>query len=190
VATIRKRSLEIDLIKGRIAEALVESIFRRALFKMTRFGKESDLRGMLKVGKDEDFAPDFLALKESLVAESAGVYHTFMIEVKYRKDLSRYLAQQSREGNESVFAKSKAKWPNLFLVFVTDHPEEGRSCFQALSMNSYEPGAPVKTAELHEIEQFRIFPNNAKEHEELAKQIFGLVSGFRQETASPDSPSG
>ena len=110
--TIRKRSL--DLIKGRIAEALVESIFRRALFRMTRFGMESDLRGMLKVGKDEDFAPDFLALKESRVAEAPGVYHTFMIEVKYRRDLSRYLEVQSRKGNESVFAKSKAKWPNLF----------------------------------------------------------------------------
>ena len=176
--TIRKRSL--DLIKGRIAEALVESIFRRALFRMTRFGMESDLRGMLKVGKDEDFAPDFLALKESRVAEAPGVYHTFMIEVKYRRDLSRYLEVQSRKGNESVFAKSKAKWPNLFLIFVTDDPEEGRSCFQVLDLRSYTPGRAVKTAELHGIEQFQIFPNTVREYEGLARQIFGVLADFKR----------
>lgn len=58
------RSLDLSNIKGRIAETLVESIFRRAEFKMTRFGRESDLRGMLKFGKDESFSPDFLAMKE------------------------------------------------------------------------------------------------------------------------------
>jgi hypothetical protein len=176
------RGSRVDLrgIKGRIAEALVESVFRRAKYKMTRFGKESDLRGMLKVGKDEDLAPDFLALKEgSGSRETPGIYYTFMIEVKYRSDLSRYLARQSHEGKDSLFAKSKVKWPNLYIVFVTDHPEERRSCFQALDLRAYEPGEPVKTAELHEIEQFQIFSNNVKEHEELAKQIFGLLSGFR-----------
>ena len=38
------RPVDLDNIKGRIAEALVESIFRRAKFQMTRFGRESDLR--------------------------------------------------------------------------------------------------------------------------------------------------
>jgi hypothetical protein len=33
------RQVEINNIKGRIAEALVESIFRRAEYKMTRFGR-------------------------------------------------------------------------------------------------------------------------------------------------------
>jgi hypothetical protein len=42
------RPVDLNNIKGRIAEALVESIFRRAEFKMTRFGRESDLRGMMK----------------------------------------------------------------------------------------------------------------------------------------------
>jgi hypothetical protein len=38
------RPVDLNNIKGRIAEALVESIFRRAEFKMTRFGRESDLQ--------------------------------------------------------------------------------------------------------------------------------------------------
>jgi hypothetical protein len=47
------RPVDLNNIKGRIAEALVESIFRRAEFKMTRFGRESDLCGMMKSGKDD-----------------------------------------------------------------------------------------------------------------------------------------
>jgi len=31
---------------------------------MIRFGGESDLRGMRKVGKDQGFSPDFLAVKK------------------------------------------------------------------------------------------------------------------------------
>ncbi len=31
---------------------------------LTQFGRESDLRGMLKAGKDESFSPDFLAMKD------------------------------------------------------------------------------------------------------------------------------
>jgi hypothetical protein len=34
---------------------------------MTLFGGESDLRRMLKVGKDEGFSPDFLAVKKDLI---------------------------------------------------------------------------------------------------------------------------
>ncbi len=59
------RPVDLNNIKGRIDEALVESIFRRAEFKMTRFGRESDLRGMMKTGKDESFTPDFLAMKRT-----------------------------------------------------------------------------------------------------------------------------
>ncbi len=136
---------------------------------------------MLQVGKDEDFAPDFLALKKGVVGrEAPGIYHTLMIEVKYRSDLSRYLARQNREGENSLFAKSKVKWPNLYIIFVTDHPEEGRSCFQALDLRSYEVGEPVQTQELPHLEQFQIYPNNVREHEELAKKIFGLLSGFKK----------
>lgn len=174
-----KPKVDLSGIKGRIAEALVESIFRRARYKMTRFGKESDLRGMLKVGKDEDFAPDFFALKEGPMGEEApGVYHTFMIEVKYRWDLSRYLARQAHEGKDSLFVKSKIKWPNLFIIFVTDRPEEGRSCFQVVDLRSYEAGEPATTQELHEVKQFQIFPHNVKDHEELVKNIFGFLSDF------------
>ena len=146
---------------------------------MTRFGRESDLRGMLKLGRDEDFVPDFLALKGDLARRDApGVYQTFMIEVKYRADLDRYLGLQQRGGENSPLAKSKAKWPNLHVIFVTDRPGEGRSCFQALDASTYEPGGPVTTQPLYEVRALEIYPNNVIEHEELARQLFGLLSSF------------
>jgi hypothetical protein len=156
-------------------------MFRRALYRMSRFGRESDLRGMLRPGKDEDFVPDFLALKGDLARRDApGVYRTFMIEVKYRSDLARYLALQERGGERSPLAKSKATWPNLYVIFVTDRPGEGHSCFQALDLRSYEPGGPVNTQPLYEVQALEIYPNNVIEHEELARQLFGLLSSFLQ----------
>jgi hypothetical protein len=175
----RRRSVDLRSIKGRLAETLVESIFRRALYRMTRFGRESDPRGILRLGRDEDFVPDFLALKGDLARRDApGVYQTFTIEVKYRADLDRYLGLQQRGGENSPLAKSKSKWPNLYVVFVTDRPGEGRSCFQALDARSYAPGEPVKTQPLYEIAALEIYPNNVIEHEELARQLFGLLSSL------------
>ncbi len=175
----RRKGPDLRSIKGRIAEALVESMFRRALYRMTRFGRESDLRGMLKLGKDDDFVPDFLALKENLGSRDAPrVYGTFMIEVKYRADLPRYLALQERGGAKSLLAKSKAKWPNLYVIFVTDRPGEGRSCFQALDVSAYEPGGPVTTRPLYEMQALDIYPNNVIEHEELTRQLFGLLASL------------
>ena len=171
------RRLEVDTIKGRIAEALVESIFRRAEFKMTRFGTESDLTGMPKTGKGNDYSPDFLAMKEGTgERETRGTYHTHMIQVKYQADLSQFLWRQTRAREGSEIARAMEKWPSLCVVFVTEPPAEGRSCFQALDLSDFDPGKPLDTVELHQIERFKIFPHNVAQHEELAKKLFGLLS--------------
>ena len=167
---------QLDLIKGRVAEALVESIFKRAEYKMTRFGRESDLRGMLKEGRDESYSPDFLAMKEVADQEnSRGIYQTHMIEVKYRANLIGYLAQERKEAGNSVLVGAKEKWPNLCLVFVTDNPGENRSCFQALDMSDFEPGRFLRTVNLCEIKRLDLYFHNVQQHEELARKLFGLL---------------
>lgn len=174
------RPVDLSNIKGRIAEALVESIFRRAEFKMTRFGRESDLRGMLKTGKDETFSPDFLAMKELAGKQDArGVYQTHMIEVKYRSNLVRYLMEEKKHGKKSFLVAAKERWPNLCLVFVTDHAGEDRSCFQALELSTFEPGKFLRTVDLHEIKRFDLYRQNVQQHEELAKKIFGLLAEIK-----------
>lgn len=170
------RPVDLSDIKGRIAEALVESIFRRAEFKMTRFGRESDLRGMLKAGIDDSFTPDFLAMKEIIGGEDVhGVYQTHMIEVKYRSNLVRYLTEEKKQGEKSELVQAKEKWPNLCLVFVTENAGEKRSCFQALDLITFKPGRFLRTVDLHEIKRFNLFPQNVQQHEELAKKLFRLL---------------
>ena len=143
---------------------------------MTRFGRESDLRGMLKEGRDESFSPDFLAMKEiENTRDERGIYQTHMIEVKYRSNLVRYLEQEKKAGNRSVLATARDKWPNLCVVFVTDHPGENRSCFQALDLSAFEPGAFIRTVALHEIRRLDLFSQNIHQHEDLAKKLFGLL---------------
>ncbi|OGQ81711.1 MAG: hypothetical protein A3F90_13225 [Deltaproteobacteria bacterium RIFCSPLOWO2_12_FULL_60_19] len=172
------RPIDLNDIKGRIAEALVESIFRRAKFQMTRFGRESDLRGMLKAGRDESFTPDFLAMKE-VVADSPGVYETHMVEVKYRSNLVKYLALEKKRGKASELIQAKQKWPHLCLVFVTENAGEKRSCFQALDLSAFEPGKFLRTVDLYEIRRFDLFPHNVQQHEELARKLFGLLSEIK-----------
>ena len=172
------RPVDLNNIKGRIAEALVEFIFRRAEFKMTRFGRESDLRGMMKSGRYDSFTPDFLAMKE-VVAESRGVYQTHMIEVKYRSNLVRYLSQEKKIGGASELVPAQEKWPNLCLVFVTENAGEKRSCFQALDLSLFEPGKFLRTVDLHEIRRFDLFRQNVQQHEELARKMFGLLSEIK-----------
>jgi len=73
-------------------------------------------------------------------------------------------------------ASAKDKWPNLCVVFVTDHPGKNRSCFQGLDLSSFNPGEFLRTVDLHEIKRLDLYPQNIEQHEDLAKKLFGLLS--------------
>jgi len=60
---------------------------------------------------------------------------------------------------------------------VTDRPEPGRSCFQAIPLAAWHPGEPFRTVDLVELKELRIFQHNVEDHEELIRRIFGLLSG-------------
>jgi hypothetical protein len=42
-------------------------------------------------------------------------------------------------------------------------------------VSAYEPGGPVTTRALYEMQALDIYPNNVIEHEELTRQLFGLL---------------
>ena len=64
VVVTRVRSTDqSDHLKGRVAEALLEAIFRRAGYLVSRVGRESQLHRLVKIGVDE-FLPDFLIRKQ------------------------------------------------------------------------------------------------------------------------------
>ena len=62
-------------------------------------------------------------------------------------------------------------------VFVTDHPGPGRSTFQVLDLEPWNPGEPVALIDLFSHAGLDIYRQNVAEHEELARRIFALLTG-------------
>lgn len=159
-------------IKARIAQALVESVFRRAGFTLTPVGpRESPPR----LGREE-LIPDFFAVRvppEGKPPEQPAR----LVEVRYRPQVAQYLAIEDQRGPQSIFAYAKRQWPGLMFVFVTDHPEAGRSTFQVFDLEPWSPREPVASIDLFAHTGLDIYRQNVAEHEELARRIFALLTG-------------
>jgi hypothetical protein len=151
--------------KSRIAEAFVESIFRRARFRVL------PLRGTqaLRAGH-EDFSPNFAAV---LGEGDEPRYH---VEVKYRPSVEQFTALENQRRDQSIFTIARRQWPNLVFVLVTDHPAPERSCFQAIAFGNGS-GRPQTTVDLVQLGELRIFPHNVEDHERLLLRLFGLLRG-------------
>lgn len=164
-------------IKARVAEAVVESIFRRARYKLTPYARGAEA-AVLRIGR-EDFTPDFAATKtaETRGEANPGSPHSFLIAVKYRNQLGQYLSIEGQRGERSAFAQAKRLWPALCFVFVTDHPDPGRSWFQVLDLADYSAAGPARTLDLAAHEGLAIWQANVDDHEELARRVFALLTG-------------
>ena len=158
----------MDLLeaKSRIAEALVESLFRRARYQVQPFRAGSM---PLRFGR-EDFSPDFRACHEEDGSPD------LLIEVKYRPSIEQFISVENQRGERSVFLMARRHWPSMYFVLVSDRPEPGRSCFQAVSFGQFTPGTPFRTVDLDQLKELRLFPNNVQDHEELVRRIFALLS--------------
>jgi hypothetical protein len=153
--------MDVNNLKGRIAEALVEGILRRAGYQVALVGRESRVQHLLKVGPDE-FMPDLLAWKP------VGLLHRLVaIEVKYRAHIEKYLLQDAAK-----LSKAVEQWPALYCIFVTDNPEEGRSCFQAIDLHQLLPEKPVEMIDLHDASKLDIWRPNVEEHESFVHLLF------------------
>ena len=161
----------MDLLeaKSRIAEALVESIFRRARYQIRPYRSDAF---PLRFGR-EDFSPDFCVAP----APETGTGQELLVEVKYRPSAYQFLSVENQRGDRSVFLMARRSWPNLYFILVTDRPEPGRSCFQAFPLAAWHPGEPFRTVDLVALKELRIFQHNVEDHEELIRRIFGLLSG-------------
>src|SRR5215475_1800647 len=160
----------MDLLeaKNRIAEALVESIFRRALYEVQpyRAGPSS-----LRVGR-EDFSPDFRAR----AGGDNGAAPEILVEVKYRPAIDQFISVENQRGERSVFLLARRQWPALYFVLVSDRPEPGRSCFQAIAFSRLIHGEPFRTVDLDQLEELNIFRANVADHEELVRRIMSLLT--------------
>ena len=124
-------------VKSRIAEALVESIFRRARFDVVPYRVSAS---PLRLGR-EDFSPDFRLSQAG--GDNGG--REFLVEVKYRPSAYQFVSVENQRGERSIFYMARRQWPSLYFVLVTDRPEAGRSCFQAIAFGSMKPGEAFRT---------------------------------------------
>lgn len=158
-------------IKGRIAVALVESIFRRAGFTLA---PPAAVETSPRLGR-EDLIPDFQATPPA--GEDGAPAGPRVVEVRYRPQVGQYLLIEGQRGPHSLFAVAKRHWPSLVFVFVTDHPEAGRSCFQVVDIEPWAMGAAVSAEDLQAHGGLRIFRQNVEEHEALLRRMFVLLTG-------------
>jgi hypothetical protein len=161
-------SVDLHETKERVAVALVEAIFRRAGYGLRRFSCEV----ISRLAPDE-FTPSFQASGPN----GQGSKGEFPVGVFYRPFLEGYIALENQRRQSSIFTLARRQWPGLRLVLVTDHPEPGRSCFQALVGD--EPGSTIKTVDLAGLPELAILPHDAADYEDLLVRIFGALSADR-----------
>ena len=167
----------ISLLKGRMAEALVEAVFKRAGYTVARVGRETQMPALVRTGPAE-FMPDFVvwrALDEPSLGHHS--YRLLAIEVKYRADLDGYL----RRDSPSRTALVAQQWPELYEVLVTDRPESGRACFQAVHVSARSAGRTPVTLDLHLVPGLDIYRRTVEEYEGLVREIFPIL-GSRQDS--------
>jgi hypothetical protein len=155
-------------VKSRIAEALVESIFRRARYDVVPHQASAS---PLRFGR-EDFSPDFRVSQ----ASPEGGDRDFLVEVKYRPSIEQFISVENQRGERSIFLMARRQWPSLYFVLVTERPESGRSCFQTVAFETLRSGEPFRTVDLTEVKEFGLFPHNVEDHEELVRRILALLT--------------
>jgi hypothetical protein len=155
-------------VKSRIAEALVESMFRRARYEVVPYRASAS---PLRMGR-EDFSPDFRLTQ----AGADGGERDFLVEVKYRPSVEQFISVENQRGDRSIFLLARRQWPSLYFVLVTERPEPGRSCFQAVVFETLRTGEPFRTVDLAEVKEFGLFAHNVEDHEELVRRIFALLT--------------
>jgi hypothetical protein len=171
--------VDVSYLKGRFAEAFVESIFRRAGYQVARTGRESQVQGLIRRGTAE-FTPDFLLWRK--VGEP-NLHRLLAVEVKYRASIPRFLGGEVEELAERV----REQWPELYCVIVTDTPENGRSCFQAFTLKDWPGGSGRhELVDLHTLLELDIFPTTVAEYEGLVRSIFGLLNQTQGSTRQPE----
>lgn len=138
----------------------------RAGYAVSRTGRESQLPRLFKHGTD-DYLPDFMIRKAVERSGSERPLHRLIpIEVKYRRDVSAFLRRHGQD-----FFDKAMPWPELYLIFVTDNPQDGRSCFQAVDVAHEGARTPE---DLDKVGALGIYPSTVREYEHLVRKLFAL----------------
>jgi hypothetical protein len=175
---------DINLLKGRMSEALVEGIFKRAQYMVARVARETQVSALMRTGQS---VPDFVVWK-ALDEPSLGhrSYLLLAIEVKYCANLDDHLRRETPARSPEV----ALQWPELYEILVTDRPELGRSCFQAIHVSILPPAAEPSTLDLHLVPGLDIYRRTVEEYEGLVREVFPLIGSRSGGSRSGGSRNG
>jgi len=175
---------DINLLKGRMSEALVEGIFKRAEYMVARVARETQVSALMRTGQT---VPDFVVWK-ALDEPSLGhrSYLLLAIEVKYCANLDDHLRRETPARSPEV----ALQWPELYEILVTDRPELGRSCFQAIHVSILPPAAEPSTLDLHLVPGLDIYRRTVEEYEGLVREVFPLIGSRSGGSRSGGSRNG
>jgi uncharacterized membrane protein YgcG len=167
-----------------MAEALVEGIFKRAQYIVARVARETQVSALMRTGQS---VPDFVVWK-ALDEPSLGhrSYLLLAIEVTYCANLDEYLHRATPARSPEV----ALQWPELYEILVTDRPEVGRSCFQAVHVSILPPAAPPTSLDLHLLPGLDIYRRTVEEYEGLVREVFPLIGSRSGGSRSGGSRSG
>lgn len=161
--------MDINDLKGRISEAFVEAMLRRAGYFVSRSGREAHVPRVMKRGNDA-YLPDFLAWRQEGVTGEAPekpLYSVLAVEVKYRANPEEFLRREASQ----ILADARQHWPDFCIVLVTDTPEDGRSCFQVLRWSALVLLEPVDLADAG----LYVYPGTAAAFSALLKEVFRVL---------------
>jgi hypothetical protein len=145
----------------------VESIFRRAGYTLAPVIEQ---RIPPHLGRED--LPDFRAVPAASREEAGSRF----VKVRYRRQVRQYVSIEARRGQRSSLAYAKQYWPTLIVVFLTDEPEPGDSCFRVLDVATWTPGNFPGLVDMFAHPDLDIYRVNVEEHEVLARRILALYS--------------
>jgi hypothetical protein len=175
----------IAMLKGRMAEALVEAIFKRAGYTVARVGHETPIPALVPAARS-GFTPAFVvwrALDEPSLGHHS--YRLLALDVTYCTDLDDYLRRESPARS----AEMGSEWPELYGIVVVDRPEAGRSCFQAIHVSVPSEGIAPATLDLHLVPGLDIYRKMVEEYEGLVREIFPILGSRDVQDDAPRKPS-
>src|SRR5262245_55148839 len=143
-----RRGGELETLKGRIAEAFVEAIFRRAGYRLSSPAGEKQMPQLVGIGAGE-FLPNFLLHRPPAATPSDRPPRRWVpVAVKYRASIEEFLQSQG-----GLLLRVGEQWRELCIVVVTDHPASGRSCFQVVDFATTRSGQALAAVDLHHVHE-------------------------------------
>lgn len=163
---IASRDPDLNMIKGKIAEALLEQLFVSSGYSVFRYGIENTVPGMSKIliGDSSNIAKRIRKTPDFVIRNKEG--RLFLIEVKFRRD------GQFNPDSEGIH-----EYPYgdaYFVLFTT----ESIKCIKCDELKNGEMIKPEDERYLYMFSEFELDKMLVDKFTKIAKDVFDKISKY------------